>query len=474
MYNKVQFADRVLIDLTEDTVTPDVLKEGETAHDNSGAQIVGTWSGGTDTSDATATASDMLEGATAYAQGEKITGTIPTVGAGVPAINIDGANITATVEQAAGYIAEGGVKTSTASVPTVQQATPEITVNGNEVTAVANQSAGYVMSGSKASTAVIPSVAQAVPNIAFSGATVIATAEQQAGYVAAGTKSAQMSIPTATQATPAIAVDNATGKINATATQSAGYVSAGTKSSSAQLPTVAGGTIVPTQAQQTAISSGAFALGSVIVDAIPSSYVQPSGTSEITANGVYDVRAFESASVNVEGYSVYDVAYRTMNKAIDDTVTYISSYAFINCSYLSIASFANVSRVYTAAFSNCVSLATIHFPNVSIIDSFAFNSCKAEIINLPNCNEIGSEAFRWCSNLKEVFLSKIAYIGSFAFRNCRNISRFDLTNVSSVPTANQDFLENVLSLSIFVPQSLYGDFLTANRWSQFSSRMVSV
>ena len=43
--NKVEYYGRVLLDLTNDTVTPDTLVKGVTAHDKSGAQIVGTYEG---------------------------------------------------------------------------------------------------------------------------------------------------------------------------------------------------------------------------------------------------------------------------------------------------------------------------------------------------------------------------------------------------------------------------------------------
>lgn len=39
--NKVDFGDNTLIDLTEDTVTPETLAQGTTAHDASGNKIVG-------------------------------------------------------------------------------------------------------------------------------------------------------------------------------------------------------------------------------------------------------------------------------------------------------------------------------------------------------------------------------------------------------------------------------------------------
>lgn len=41
-YNKIIYGGNTLIDLTEDTITPDKLVYGYTAHDKSGAAIVGT------------------------------------------------------------------------------------------------------------------------------------------------------------------------------------------------------------------------------------------------------------------------------------------------------------------------------------------------------------------------------------------------------------------------------------------------
>lgn len=75
--NKIIYGNQVLIDLTADTVTADKLSEGFTAHDRSGEIITGTNTFDANTSDANATASEILSGKTAYAQGTKITGTMP-------------------------------------------------------------------------------------------------------------------------------------------------------------------------------------------------------------------------------------------------------------------------------------------------------------------------------------------------------------------------------------------------------------
>lgn len=79
-----------LINLAEDTVTPENLLEGATAHDSSGQRIVGTMkqSSGIDTSDATALSEDIVSGKTAYVGGEKVTGSMTDIYSAKPTVGI--------------------------------------------------------------------------------------------------------------------------------------------------------------------------------------------------------------------------------------------------------------------------------------------------------------------------------------------------------------------------------------------------
>lgn len=79
-----------LINLAEDTVAPENLLAGATAHDSSGQRIVGTMiqSSGIDTSDATALSEDIVSGKTAYVGGEKVTGSMVTLGGSNPTVGM--------------------------------------------------------------------------------------------------------------------------------------------------------------------------------------------------------------------------------------------------------------------------------------------------------------------------------------------------------------------------------------------------
>ena len=71
----------VLMDLTNDTVAASNLLEGFTAHGADGEPITGSCKFDADTTDATATAAEILHSKTSYKNGIKLTGSMPNNGA---------------------------------------------------------------------------------------------------------------------------------------------------------------------------------------------------------------------------------------------------------------------------------------------------------------------------------------------------------------------------------------------------------
>lgn len=78
--NKVVYDNDVLIDLTSDTVAAAYLLKNYTAHDKSGAPITGSCEYDSKTTDANASASEILSGKTAYVNKVKLTGSMTNNG----------------------------------------------------------------------------------------------------------------------------------------------------------------------------------------------------------------------------------------------------------------------------------------------------------------------------------------------------------------------------------------------------------
>lgn len=469
--------------------------------------------GGIDTSDATATASEILSEETAYVNGQKVTGTMPNNG--VITSSMDGIDVK-LVSIPEGYTKGGFVRLD----DTIDN---EVTTQADLIAQIATALEGKASSGDT-------DIALQEKTVAPSTST--QTVRPDSAYDGLS-KVIVEAVPTATQAVPSITVD-ASGKITATATQEDGYVIGGTTSSTEQLQTQGAKTITPNTSTQTAVASGVYTTGVVTVGAIPSNYVVPSGTLTITTNGTHDVKNYASATVNIAGSGggsseTEDIVNGTITSYTNSTMSQIRNGLFMGCPSLTTANFPNCTQIGAYAFESCKKLTNISFPRCATIGNNAFMNCDAlkelnlpqctsmpmsaftscdslQSINLPLCSSMANYAFNYCKVLTDVSIPSCKTLMNSVFSNCYSLSTLSLPAVTSIAQGVFNKCYNLKSLyltgssicalsnsnafsstpiggysasagtfgSIYIPASLLTSYQTATNWTYFSSRMVGV
>lgn len=131
----------------------------------------------------------------------------------------------------------------------------------------------------------------------------------------------------------------------------------------------------PSSSAQTFNPSSPYnAFNQVTVNAIPSSYIIPTGTSNITDNGTFDISSYASVSVSVPDHP-YAKRYTdnaNFTSYTDSTITTIPYGAFAYTLNLSSVSFSAATTIGSYAFAYCYKLRDIYFPNVKTISTYAF------------------------------------------------------------------------------------------------------
>lgn len=161
--------------------------------------------------------------------------------------------------------------------------------------------------------------------------------------------------------------------------------------------------------------------------------------------------------------------------------TTICQAAFSGCATLPSVSMSRVTAIGSYAFQGCIKLASVSFPACEIIWSEAFSGCASsesgtlyglKSATFPNCLEVGSNAFAYCSYLSRISFPKCQKIWSSAFRNCSSLALVDFTGVSAVPelTSSNAFY-SASSAKIKVPSSLYTAWIAATNWSLIASQI---
>ena len=164
--------------------------------------------------------------------------------------------------------------------------------------------------------------------------------------------------------------------------------------------------------------------------------VTPSGTLNITYNGVYDVYSYASASVNVPtvGWDQKDICEEAYDvKNIYNSASFVAFKGFDEDPQIETIDLPNCELVKNYAFRSCHQLTTANLPECKIVGNAAFDSCEQlSHISLPKCEYLGFQAFRRCSALTTVSLPNVMYADSTIFQSCEGLSEVYMPKLISL------------------------------------------
>lgn len=181
-----------------------------------------------------------------------------------------------------------------------------------------------------------------------------------------------------------------------------------------------------TQEQVITPDDGIFALSKVIVNAIPSEYIIPSGTLNISSNGNYDVKEKEYANVNIPNMWT-NVGYSDTPQAIINMYIHAKElYDTYDTSWTSLQNkYRNDKSLYIFPFVDTKNITSM---------SGAFYGCsnliEIPLLNTSKCEGLAT-TFYGCTNLKNVPIFDVSKNNNWTntFNNCSNLTDDSLNNI---------------------------------------------
>ena len=159
-------------------------------------------------------------------------------------------------------------------------------------------------------------------------------------------------------------------------------------------------------------------------------------TLNVSANNTYypgqGVDGFSEVVVNVpqsvEGFSERQITEMNYNiVSLNNNASYVSQFAFANNTSLQVINLPDCRQVGSSAFSGCGSLTQISLPNcVSVYNSAFVNCYYLSSVNLPKCTNLQNYAFASCIRISSVSLPVCTTLANSVFYSCSSLSELNL------------------------------------------------
>ena len=237
--------------------------------------------------------------------------------------------------------------------------------------------------------------------------------------------------------------------------------------------------------------------------------VKPSGSLDISENGVYNVYSYASASVDVHPSASLSETYisngsynitgefnggvitvdvpapqfvtETLNVSANGTYNPgegVDGYSQVVVDVpqsvtgftekevtegIQIVNLSNsASYVHPYVFAKDNYLQTVYLPNCISVGENAFAYCyNLTTVSLPECKTIGSSAFDYCQSLTEVYLPKCEYISYYAFYGCKKLSVVSFSLCSYIKGSAFGYCSSITEVYLpnceYIGQSAFGE-----------------